>query len=54
MVQFELSPLDMSIVDEKGLSKQVKGKVMITVGGGQPGERIKTTSNVIKTEVTVN
>jgi beta-glucosidase len=54
VVQFDLSPQDMSIVDENGLSKQVKGKVMISVGGGQPGEKIKTTSNVLKAEVNVN
>jgi beta-glucosidase len=54
VMQFQLSPEDLSVVNEKGELKQVKGKLMISVGGGQPGEKAKTTSNVVKGEVAIN
>jgi len=54
VVQFRLSPQDLSRVDDKGMMQQLKGKVMISIGGGQPGEKNKTTSNVVKGYVTIN
>jgi beta-glucosidase len=54
VLQFQLSPEDLSTFDDKGMKKQTKGKIMISVGGGQPGEKNKTTSNVLKATVTVN
>ncbi len=36
MVRFQLTPQDLSIVNEKGLLYQPKGKILISVGGGQP------------------
>lgn len=53
LVQFVLSPQDLSIVDDKGTMKQIKGKVMISIGGGQPDEKNKTTSDVVKGHVVV-
>lgn len=46
-VKFNLSPADLSIVNETGSLQQLTGKMMISVGGGQPGVTNKTTSNVV-------
>ncbi len=54
MVQFQLSPENLSTVDDKGTLKQRKGKIMISVGGGQPDEKHKTTSNVVKGSILIN
>jgi beta-glucosidase len=53
-VQFRLTPKDLSVVDDKGIPGQEKGKLTISVGGGQPGIKIKTSSNVVKAGVTIN
>jgi beta-glucosidase len=53
IIQFELSPQDLSVIDDKGLMKQPKGKLQISIGGGQPGMKMKTTSNVVVGEVKV-
>jgi beta-glucosidase len=53
IVQFQLTPENLSTVDDKGVLKQNKGKMMISVGGGQPGEKNKTTSNVAGAEVRI-
>ncbi len=47
-VQFVLNAEDLSIVDEQGKTVQPKGKVMISVGGGQPGTNVPTTSNTLQ------
>jgi beta-glucosidase len=47
LITFLLTPEDLSLVREDGTSYQPKGKLMISVGGGQPGIKNKTTSNVI-------
>ena len=52
-VQFNLSPEDLSIIDDNGNPKQFTGKVTITVGGGQPGTKIKTTSNVVQATINI-
>lgn len=54
MVQFQLTPQDLSVPDDEGIYKQMKGKLSISVGGGQPGEKLKTTSNVVKAQVMLN
>jgi beta-glucosidase len=54
IVQFGLSPQDLSVVDDKGSLKQVKGKVLISVGGGQPDVKLKTSGNVVKGEIKIN
>ncbi|MBC7947638.1 MAG: glycoside hydrolase family 3 C-terminal domain-containing protein [Chitinophagaceae bacterium] len=38
VVSFLLSPQDLSIPDEKGIYRPLKGKLSISIGGGQPGE----------------
>jgi beta-glucosidase len=52
-VQFNLSPEDLSIMDDNGNPKQFTGKVTISVGGGQPDTKIKTTSNVVKGTINI-
>lgn len=46
-VHFNLRPDDLSVVDENGLLKQLKGNISISVGGGQPEVKNKSTSNVL-------
>ncbi len=53
IIQFQLSPQDLSTVDDNGMLKQLKGKIMISIGGGQPDEKNKTTSDVVKGEVKI-
>ncbi|MGZ3881957.1 MAG: glycoside hydrolase family 3 C-terminal domain-containing protein [Flavisolibacter sp.] len=52
-VQFNLSPEDLSIIDDDGNPKEFAGKVVISVGGSQPDTKIKTTSNVMKATLTI-
>ena len=52
-VQFNLSPEDLSIIDDNGNPKEFSGKATISVGGGQPDTKIKTTSNVVKGTVNI-
>jgi beta-glucosidase len=52
-VQFSLSPDDLSVVDDNGASKPLKGNVSISVGGGQPNVKNKTTSNVLSKSISV-
>lgn len=48
LVHFTLSVEDLSLIDEtNGQLYQPKGKVSISLGGGQPGVSNKTTSNVV-------
>jgi beta-glucosidase len=53
IVQFNLSPADLSIVDDSGNANEFSGKVIISVGGGQPDTRIKTTSNIVKGTINI-
>jgi beta-glucosidase len=53
MVKFNLSTDDLSVVSETGSLQQVKGKIMISVGGGQPGIKNKTTGNVLTKSITI-
>lgn len=46
-IYFRLSPDDLSVINEKGELKQLKGKVTISIGGGQPYTKKRTTSNVL-------
>jgi len=47
ILQFKLSSADISIVNETGNLTPIRGTIMISAGGGQPGMKIKTSSNVI-------
>jgi len=46
-ISFTLSPEQLSIVSEDGKMQEPKGKVEISIGGGQPKVTNKATSNVI-------
>lgn len=46
-LSFKLTPEQLSLVDETGNIYQPTGKLMISVGGGQPGVKNRTTSNVV-------
>jgi beta-glucosidase len=46
-IRFRLYQTDLSVVNEKGVLIQSPGKIMLAVGGGQPGVNIKTSSNVV-------
>lgn len=46
-IKFELTPEQLSLVNEEGKMYQPKGKLVISIGGGQPGIKNKTTSNVV-------
>jgi len=52
-IQFNLSPEDLSIIDDNGNPKEFSGKVTISAGGGQPGTKIKTTSNVVQGTINI-
>jgi beta-glucosidase len=52
-LSFTLTPGQLSIISEDGKLWEPKGKVAISVGGGQPGVKNKTTSNVISGIVTI-
>lgn len=54
LVSFTLTPEDLSLVaEETGKLFQPAGNVIISVGGGQPDVKNKTTSNVLKGTITV-
>ena len=51
IVTFQLTPERLSLIDENGKSYQPKGKVHISIGGGQPNVKNATTSNVLSKTV---
>lgn len=53
LLQFKVTAQDLSFVDDKGVTKYLKGKVAVSVGGGQPGVKNKTTSNVLTRIITL-
>jgi beta-glucosidase len=52
-VQFKLSPEDASVVDKNGKLKPLKGKVSISIGGGQPNIKNKSSSNVLTKQINI-
>jgi beta-glucosidase len=54
IVHFELRPHDLSVADENGTYQPLRGNVSISVGGGQPGEKVKGTFNPVQSRVTIN
>lgn len=52
-VQFTLSPETLSVVNDEGQLFQPTGKLIISVGGGQPDVSNTKTSNVLQKEITV-
>jgi beta-glucosidase len=53
LVQFTITAEQLSLVNENGNMYQPKGNVMISIGGGQPGVKNATTSNVITRSLTI-
>jgi beta-glucosidase len=53
ITSFTLTVEDLSLVNEKGELIQPKGKLLISVGGGQPGVKNKTTSNTVQKTIAV-
>lgn len=52
-ISFPLTPEQLSLVSEDGKTYQPNGKLQISVGGGQPGVKNKTTSNVVTRQLTI-
>jgi beta-glucosidase len=52
-VQFNLTPDDLSVVSEKGNMEPITGRLLISVGGGQPDSKITASSNTIKAGITI-
>jgi beta-glucosidase len=52
-ISFTLTENDLSLVDERGNSYLPKGKINISIGGGQPGLRTVSSGNVITRKVEV-
>jgi len=52
-IRFNLSPEDFSVNDEDGNPVLFSGGVNVSVGGGQPGISIRTTSNVIQKMINI-
>jgi beta-glucosidase len=52
-INFTLTPEQLSLVDETGKLYQPKGKVQISIGGGQPGVKNKTTSNIVNSNISI-
>lgn len=52
-LSFTLTPEQLSLVGEDGKLYQPSGKIVVSLGGGQPGVKNKTTSNVINKTITV-
>jgi beta-glucosidase len=54
MIQFRLSPQDLSVIDDKGNAIEMKGDVLISAGGGQPDVKLKTTSDTVKGKLRID
>jgi beta-glucosidase len=52
-VTFKLTPEQLSLINEAGNAYQPKGKLTVSIGGGQPGVKNKTTSNVVSKVVAI-
>ena len=51
VIQFKLTKEELSLVNESGQLTPAKGTINLSVGGGQPGMNIKTTSNFVSTNL---
>ena len=52
-IAFNLKPEQLSLIDEAGNAYQPKGKLTISIGGGQPGVKNTTTSNVVTKQLII-
>jgi beta-glucosidase len=53
IITFHLAPEDLSVPDDKGSPKHLTGKILISVGGGQPGIKNRATSNVVSKTISI-
>ena len=53
LIRFTITPDQLSLVDKEGKMYQPKEKMNISVGGGQPAVKNKTTSNVLTQQLTI-
>ena len=53
VISFTVTPEQLSLVSEDGKTYQPKGKTSISIGGGQPGVKNKTTSNVVTGSIVI-
>lgn len=53
-VVFNLSQQELSVNDNKGNAIPMTGKITISIGGGQPDVKLKTSSNYIKKDLLVS
>jgi beta-glucosidase len=54
VINFILTPEQLSVVSEDGKNYQPKGQVIVSVGGGQPGVKRTTTSNVVSKSISIH
>lgn len=54
MVNFILSPDDLSYISAEGEKKALKGTIKLSVGGSQPDETLKTSGNLISQTIKIN
>lgn len=52
-INFTLTPEQLSLIDEAGNAYLPKEKLTITIGGGQPGLKNKTTSNTVTKQIII-
>jgi beta-glucosidase len=53
IVEFTLTPDDLSTLDANGKPVPLSGKITISIGGGQPDVTVKTSSGVVKKDLLV-
>jgi beta-glucosidase len=53
MIYFSLSPNDLSLVNDKGNSFQPSGKLIISIGGGQPGVKMPGVADVLSSAIEI-
>lgn len=52
-VKFNLSPSDLSLINEQGIAEAIKGKLTISIGGSQPDEINPTSGNIIHKTINI-
>lgn len=52
-VQFLLTPQDLAVTGDTGKPLHPKGQLLVSVGGGQPGVSIQTTSNTLQKLISI-
>jgi beta-glucosidase len=53
ILHFELTPEDLSLIDDDGNTKELAGKVMVSVGGSQPGVQAYKDGKVVSKQVII-